>query len=291
MNVTSLLVGGFFAQWIDYEHSLHAQHVCSEQSGFCRTTAHAVFVVGPETDDGRLDMLNIAPVNAAGAGEMLGYTNWEKHVVNGVCADPNFTNCTALPADARVYNWGYEVWSPFKPADALAQSISVTVDIQYKSDPLAVLPTLTIPYLTTVVSGKGNSPILSIVPNDFSTLAYQNGDEVNFHVVFSVAPVDDPTEKLTATGEYSVDAGISWHAGQDIFFEDHIDLKNDSYFQSWQFDGRWKGRSQTVCFRIVVSDSLQRQVKYENCMRVCDFVVPFHNAAGYCPNSTINAFV
>ena len=35
-----------------------------------------------------------------------------------------------------------------------------------------------------------------------STCAYQDGDDVIGHVVFSVAPVDDPIEELTGSAEY-----------------------------------------------------------------------------------------
>lgn len=284
MSLGSLVLGGFFAQWIDFEHSLHAQHVCSKATGLCRTTAHAVFVVGPELHNRQLDKLNLTALDGDDAGVVLGYTNWEKHVVNGVCHDPNFTNCSSLPglATARVYNWGYDSWAPFKSTAELATSISAMVSIQADEGAAVLLPKITIPFVTEVVSGKQNSEHISILPNNFSTCSYQNGNEVVFHVVFSVAPVDDPTENLTAVGEYSMDAGVSWQPGKDIFFEDHIDLKNGTYFQAYQFDGRWKGHANSMCFRVVVSDGQQRQAKHESCMQVCNFVVPFHNAAGYC---------
>ena len=152
---------------------------------------------------------------------------------------------------------------------------------------LLLLPAVTIPYKTTLLPRFGNSNSLALLPNNMSSCAYQDGSEVILHVVFSVAPVHDATQNLSASAEFSVDGGKTWLRGSEIFFEDHIDLKNgtdgEAYYQSWQYDQRWTGHADDVCYRVAVSDG-KRLTSHADCMAVCKYVVPFHNAAGYCPN-------
>lgn len=293
------ILNGFFAAWVN-SSTFHAQHICSHASNSCRTVAHGVFAMGPELGDDLLDTLKVVGVVD---GKVIGYTNWEKHVVNGVCqgtTPANNTvgrNCSTFKGGSgRVYNWGYENIGPFQP-NALPESISVTIEITgdiLPDDGYFKIPTATIPYETHIVTGKGNSKNLEIQYNEFSTVAFQDGDEAIFHVVFGVAPVDDPIENLTPTGEYSIDGGNSWETvkgADEMFFENHIDDKNGTFFQSFQYDLRYKKKllGQKVCFRIRASDSQSHETQYQNCLKVCDKIVPFHNPMGYCPESAMES--
>jgi len=261
-----------------------------EVSKLCRTTAHFTFVVGPDNGDGKLDELSIIPVDpVTGEARPGEYVNFEKHIVNGVCGDPDFNNCSSLPNKARVYNWGYEVWGSYNPQTMQPSSVSVKVGLtSATSESGLVMPVVTIPYQKTILSGTGNAATLNIMPNNASSCSYQNGDEVIFHFVFSVAAIADAAQNLTGTGQFSVDGGKTWQQSSklNIFFEDHIDLKNvpdGQYYQGWQYDERWKGHADEVCYKVNVTDG-QHHAAYQNCMKVCKHVVPFHYAAGYCPN-------
>lgn len=287
------LFSGFFATWVN-SSTFRAQHICSYASNSCRTVAHGVFVMGPEFGDGLLDKLKVTGLDAE-SGQEIGYTNWESHVINGICQGTTFANstvgknCTALAGGfGRVYNWGYEHVGPFQPT-TLPESISVKVRITANSQSV-MMPTVTIPYEKQIVKGKGNSKELMLKYNEFSSLAFQDGDDALFHVVFSVAPVDDPIENLTTTGEYSIDGGKSWQTktGIDhVLFENHIDDKNGIFFQSFQYNLRYKKYllEQMVCFKVAASDAHSRKVQYQKCIKVCDHIVPFHNPMGYCPDS------
>lgn len=292
---SAAVLGGIFATWVN-SSTFHAQHLCSRSANSCRTVAHGVFVIGPEFGDGLLDKLKVTGLDAH-SGEEIGYTNWENHVVNGVCQGTTFAkttagrNCTAFAGGVgRVYNWGYEHIGQFQPA-TLPESISVQIQISGASGQYFMMPAVTIPYEKHIVTGKQNSKEILLDYNEFSSVAFQDGDDTLLHAVFSVAPVDDPTENLTTTGEYSIDGGKSWQTNRSIdhiLFENHIDDKNGTFFQSFQYDVRYKKYllNQMLCFRIAVADS-RSGVQYQKCLKVCDNLVPFHNPLGYCPNSTV----
>eukprot|EP00746_Dinoflagellata_sp_MGD_P139529 gnl/MRDRNA2_/MRDRNA2_72976_c0_seq2.p1 gnl/MRDRNA2_/MRDRNA2_72976_c0~~gnl/MRDRNA2_/MRDRNA2_72976_c0_seq2.p1 ORF type:complete len:326 (-),score=48.97 gnl/MRDRNA2_/MRDRNA2_72976_c0_seq2:131-1027(-) len=288
------LFNSFFATWVN-SSTFHAQHICSHASNSCRTMAHGVFVMGPEFGDDLLDKLKIVTLDAH-SGKEVGYTNWEKHVVNGICQGTTFANstahrnCTTLDGGfGRVYDWGYEHFEPFQP-NALPDSISVKVNISGADGQYFMMPAATVHFETLVVTGTNNSQELMIQYDPFFSLAFQDGDDALLHLVFSVAPVDDPIQNLTITGQYSIDGGKSWQmsTGDDqLLFENHIVNKHGTFFQSFQYNLRYKKYllDQMVCFRVRASDSQLHEAHYQNCLKVCDKIVPFANPMGYCPDS------
>jgi hypothetical protein len=280
---------------------------CSTGTGTCRTFAHLVFTATPADGD-------VTRVYVGGADYKLdgsvaqpgGAAVFERHLVSGTC---DGTNCTTL-GPSLMFNWGYEVTRPL-PTErgpsawaSFPKTICARVWLRDAASPGDVARTDTwqcVDFAAPLVA-RPNGTSVQLVGNAFSTAATSVCDartstpsasrcRTNLHVVYTAASTD-ATSPLTAAGEYSLDEGATWqNAGSTAFYEQHIDLGTDGvYRQAMQYDldlHEATMRTGRICYRIRVSDGVSgaSSAPLQDCLRVCNTLVPFHNPAGYCPSS------
>jgi len=279
--------------------------VCSNSTGICRCFVHVVFTATPaEITNSLIGGGSYTTSTASDAPVMKGRdTAFERHIVNGIC-NCNTTYCDYAGCDnttgvAQMWNWGFEDTAPIEDVATLPSTICPQIwmkDLQTGGRSSFSVPCLDMP--VAIIDG-GDEPSLTAI-NDFSSAATHVTSKStglsrsNVHIVFTVAP-SDPTHVLIGGGSYSFDHGQSWHSeGTSVYYEQHIDLSGDRYYQAWQFDwdrvSKDSSFSAEVCYKVWLTNTNTAETVWLNatsgavmhCMKVCKSIVQFHWPAGYC---------
>jgi hypothetical protein len=292
-----------FHWWSEAGSAPQADTVCSKSAGVCHSFGHFVFLATPGSGDATVPLDSVARFGMDGGRMLAGPAPiFEKHLATGICEGADHSDCRIF-GPSQVYQLNQltvqamvtDEKGDLVPPANLPQSICAEVDLFELAKPsdLTRASKLCANFSAPVVL-EGQDSSLAIELNTFSTVATSvcnaSNCQTDMHVMFFVAGAD-PTHLLEAWGEYSTDGSRTTSSEVGIY-EQHVNKQSDGlYKQAWQFNAQIqsdKVLATEVCYSIVVKDTMTKETATLNdCIQPCQTLVPFHNAAGYCPQQIV----
>lgn len=285
--------------WQESGSAPQASTVCSSSSGLCHSFGHFVFLATPGGGDPTVKLDGVARF-ATDDGPMVAgpAPMFEKHLVSGICVGPDHSDCSeygpsqvfqlnSLTVEAMTTDSGGKL----VPPSTLPKTICAEVDMFETLAPSkqSHAPKVCAKFTEPVVLDDQVTE-LSVELNTFSTVAtsIKHGDkwQNDFHVMFFMAN-PNPTHVLEAFGSYSTDNWMT-SASEVGIYEQHVNLRDDGFYkQAWQFNAEFLSDEvleAPICYNITIKDTVTHERSMlDACIMPCKTLVPFHNAAGYCP--------
>lgn len=296
---------------------LYGSTFCSNSTGLCRLTLHAVLLASP---------CNPLQANFTGAAELMldgrpvsarQSVISEHHLVDGFCAGDG-THCIPTGVSEKL-TWGLDRVGGRMPATSPRRACG-TFTVSDLSDNSCIFPTAAVcaNLLPAQVVAGGASGAARLIFEEVYSAATRLCDasrcRIAAHVVFR-AVLLDPTRLLHPGGLFSLDEGATWLPSPLAFFAQDIAQLGSSMAQRFHFDvdlhlpANIAASTRRVCFRVWVTDEAEQHTRVSTlsaegavtgsltsvsspapgivCLSLCDRLAHFHTATGaaFCPNA------
>lgn len=300
VSIASAVLANAEPPALNWWDNAQADTVCSRTSGVCHSFGHFVFLASPFSKDPTTPLDGVTRFGIDdGKMQAADPPMFERHLVTGICVGDDHSNCTEYgPSQVFQTNWltvqamSVDADGKFVPPTSLPKKICAEADVfeATKPDDLGYAPKICADFTEPLILDDQDISSVKIELNSFSTVATSvpsgTGYQTDLHVMFFAVSAN-PTHELTAGGEYSIDGWETSSSAVGVY-EKHINLRDDGlYYQAFQFNSWLKSDDvvdSEICYSIRVQDSVTAvSQNLKGCLTPCHKLVPFHNAAGYCP--------